>query len=58
MRKFFKRIRRNLARFILGFERCPYCYRRNFWAELRLAAGVAAMGAVGMLMVIWFFIAA
>ena len=58
MRKFFKRIRRNLARFILGFDRCPCCYRRNFWAELRLAAGVAAMGAAGMLMVIWFFIAA
>ena len=58
MKNFLRRIRRDLARFILGFERCPCCYRRNFWAELRLATGVAAMGAVGMLMVILFFIAA
>lgn len=58
MKKFFKKVRRDLARFILGFERCPCCYRRNFWAELKLAATVMAMGTLGAGMVILFFLLA
>lgn len=34
MKKVYRRTMRKVARFILGFERCPVDYRHNFMNDL------------------------
>lgn len=29
MKRYFRRIRRNICRWIMGFDNCPSCYRSN-----------------------------
>lgn len=58
MKNFFRRTRRDLARFVLGFDRCPCCYRRNFWAELKMAVEIMVMGAIGAGLMVWFLLLA
>ena len=49
--RWFRRERRNLARFILGFDNCPTDNRRNFKGEI--LHGVF-MIAISLMMVMFF----
>ena len=52
--RFFRRTRRNIARFIVGFDRCPADCRKNY-RELAVARAeivLFAAGAVGIFLTI------
>lgn len=34
MKRYFRRIRRNICRWIMGFDNCPSCYRSNPWRKI------------------------
>ena len=55
--RWFRRRRRNLARFILGFENCPIDNRRNFKAEI-LHGALISVASAGMMFVFVFFVIA
>lgn len=45
--KIFRRTRRNIARFIVGYDRCPADYRKNY-KEAAAAAAKAVLSVVGI----------
>lgn len=42
MKRYFRRVRRNICRWIVGFDNCPSCYRSNPWR--RIISGITCMG--------------
>ena len=55
--RWFRRRRRNLARFILGFEDCPIDNRRSFKAEILRGVLISAVSACMMFTFVLFAIA-
>ena len=55
--KWFRRRRRNLARFILSFEDCPIDNRRSFKAEILRGVLISAVSACMMFVFVLFAIA-
>ena len=52
--KFFRRARRNIARFVVGYDRCPVACRKNY-KEIAAATAEAILivsGAVGFFLMI------
>lgn len=54
--RLFRRKRRNLARFILGFEDCPIDNRRSFKAEILRGVMISAISACMMFVFVLFAI--
>lgn len=55
--RWFRRKRRNLARFILGFESCPVDNRRNFKNEILQGIAITFISACVMIVFAFFVIA-
>ena len=55
--RWFRRRRRNLARFILGFEDCPIDNRRSFKAEILRGVLISVVSACMMFAFVLFAIA-
>ena len=55
--RWFRRRRRNLARFILGFEDCPIDNRKSFKAEILRGVLISAVSAGMMFVFVLFAIA-
>ena len=55
--RWFRRRRRNLARFILGFEDCPIDNRRSFKAEILRGVLISAVSTCMMFIFAFFAIA-
>ena len=55
--RWFRRRRRNLARFILGFEDCPIDNRRSFKAEILRGVLISAASACMVFVFVLFAIA-
>ena len=55
--RWFRRRRRNLARFILGFENCPIDNRRSFKAEILRGVLISAVSTCMMFIFAFFVIA-
>ena len=55
--RWFRRRRRNLARFILGFENCPIDNRKSFKAEILRGALISMVSACMMFVFVLFVIA-
>ena len=55
--RWFRRRRRNLARFILGFEDCPIDNRRSFKAEILRGVLISMVSACMMFVFVFFVIA-
>ena len=55
--RWFRRRRRNLARFILGFEDCPIDNRRSFKAEILRGVLISAVSTCMMFAFVLFAIA-
>ena len=34
MKRYFRRIRRDICRWIVGFDNCPSCYRYDPWRKI------------------------
>ena len=52
--KFFRRVRRNIARFIVGYDRCPADCRKNYKEIAAATAEVILIvaGIIGIFLVI------
>ena len=55
--RWFRRRRRNLARFILGFENCPIDNRKSFKVEILRGALISIISAWMMFVFVFFVIA-
>ena len=55
--RWFRRRRRNLARFILGFENCPIDNRKSFKVEILRGVLISAVSACMMFVFVLFAIA-
>ena len=55
--RWFRRRRRNLASFILGFENCPIDNRKSFKAEILHGALISMVSACMMFVFVFFIIA-
>ena len=55
--RWFRRRRRNLARFILSFDDCPIDNRRSFKAEILRGVLISAVSACMMFVFVLFAIA-
>lgn len=55
--RWFRRRRRNLARFILGFDNCPVDNRRNFKNEILQGITITFISACAMIIFAFFVIA-
>ena len=55
--QWFRRKRRNLARFILGFEDCPIDNRKSFKVEILRGALISMVSACMMFVFVFFVIA-
>lgn len=55
--RWFRRRRRNLARFILGFENCPIDNRKSFKVEILHGALILMISACMMFIFVFFVIA-
>ena len=55
--RWFRRRRRNLARFILGFENCPIDNRKSFKTEILHGALILMISACMMFVFVFFVIA-
>ena len=55
--RWFRRGRRNLARFILGFEDCPIDNRKSFKVEILRGALISMVSACMMFVFVFFVIA-
>ena len=55
--RWFRRRRRNLARFILGFENCPIDNRKSFKAEILRGVLISAVSTCMMFVFVLFAIA-
>ena len=55
--RWFRRRRRNLARFILGFENCPIDNRKSVKAEILRGALISMVSACMMFVFVFFVIA-
>ena len=55
--RWFRRRRRNLARFILGFEECPIDNRRSFKAEILRGILILVVSTCMMFIFVFFAIA-
>ena len=55
--RWFRLRRRNLARFILGFENCPIDNRKSFKAEILHGALILMVSACMMFVFVFFVIA-
>lgn len=55
--RWFRHKRRNLARFILGFENCPIDNRKSFKAEILRGALISMVSACMMFVFVFFVIA-
>ena len=55
--RWFRRRRRNLARFILGFENCPTDNRKSFKAEILHGVLISMVSACMMFVFVFFVIA-
>lgn len=42
MKRYLRRIRRDICRWIVGFDNCPSCYRSNPWRKI--ATGLTCVG--------------
>lgn len=54
MKKFFRKVRRTICRYIVGFDNCPLDYRKDYFASLLLRLSMFGV-IVGALLGFSFF---
>lgn len=54
MNKYFRRIRRDICRWIVGFDNCPPCYQYNFLKKI--ITGIICLGVTFGILAFFFFL--